>query len=117
LCCLLLRYTDSDYPFGIFKLFLANLIIFLSYLFILIVVFVGPPMMGPPPMVYAPPMRMHPAMNLNLDININQRPADFPVVTPSYMPFLGEGAWFGPSESNFQVEDQYIQDGHNMYLR
>jgi hypothetical protein len=23
LCCLLLRYTDSDYPFGIFKLFLT----------------------------------------------------------------------------------------------
>jgi len=36
----LLRYTDSDYPFGIFKLFLANLIIFISYLFILIIVFV-----------------------------------------------------------------------------
>ena len=48
-------------------------------------IFVGPPMMGPPPMMYVPPMRMHPGMNLNLDININQRPADFPVVTPSYV--------------------------------
>ena len=53
--------------------------------FYILMIFVGPPMMGPPPMMYAPPMRMHPGMNLNLDININQRPADFPVVTPSYV--------------------------------